>query len=181
MFIGLIRNEVCFQVHVNAAKIQKISGMYTWRSFRSAGVYCFLTLLPARCPSIGLCKCNWPCPPVAWLLPEARSASVALAAGRPCPASMACRAIGSAPAGQASVSQSFGCCLGLCHQSAWASRPTRPCLIAGGRGRRRGVPYCGPRPEKAPWRGWRRQPWANQNSLLTLNSSLIFAYLARKL
>lgn len=51
----------------------------------------------------------------------------------------------------------------------------------GGRGRRRGVPYCGPRPEKAPWRGWRKQPWASQNSLLTLNSSLIFAYLARKL
>lgn len=84
-------------------------------------------------------------------------------------------------AGQAAVSQSFGCCLGLCHLSAWASRPTRPCLIAGGRGRRRGVPYCGPRPEKAPWRGWRKQPWASQNSLLTLNSSLIFAYLARKL
>ena len=34
---------------------------------------------------------------------------------------------------------------------------------------------------KGPLAGGRKQPWASQNSLLTLNSSLIFAYLARKL
>lgn len=162
-------------------KYRKYPACILGAHFEALAFIVFLTLLPARCPSIGLCKCNWPCPPVVWLLPEARPASVAPAAVWPWPASMACRAIGSGRAGQAAVSQSFGCCLGLCHLSAWASRPTRPCLIAGGRGRRRGVPYCGPRPEKAPWRGWRKQPWASQNSLLTLNSSLIFAYLARKL